>query len=247
MENFPVDKRLALRTATLDDLEDIATVAQQGFPDDPEFDYRFPYRDEYPEDNRKWIVQEYREYLEQPDKYAVIIVTASDNDNKAVALSVWDIYISKAHQGSDLGVPDDPKEPTRRRDANASHFRKFKQQMHEEFDAHFGQYGDDQIHLWLLATHPDFRRRGAGTRLCRWGLEQASQRSLYTTVLASPMGRSLYEELSFVESGSFVVQIDGEAEKLKIWAMTHERAKEPRKPPSLLLRLLELVPFLGHN
>ncbi|KAI1409962.1 acyl-CoA N-acyltransferase [Hypoxylon sp. FL1857] len=244
MGDFPPDKRLALRRATPDDLEDIATVAQEGFPDDPEFDYRFPYRQNFPEDNRKWIVQEYREYLEQPDKYAVIIVTASDNDNKAVALSVWDISISKAHRGSDLGVPDDPEQQIRRRDANASHFRKFKQQMCEEFDSYFGKYGDNQVHLWLLATHPDFRRRGAGTRLCRWGLEWASQQSLYTTVLASPMGRSLYEELSFVECGSFMVQVDGEAEKLEIWAMTYEKDKEPEKPSGLLLRFLELVHFL---
>ncbi|KAI0834246.1 acyl-CoA N-acyltransferase [Hypoxylon sp. FL0890] len=245
MAAFPPDKRLALRTATPDDLEDIATVAQEGFPDDPEFNYRFPYRQKFPEDNRKWIVQEYREYLEQPDKYAVIIITASDNDNKAVALSVWDISISKAHQGSDLGIPDDPKEQPQRRDANASHFRKFKQQMNAEFDSYFGKYGDNQIHLWLLATHPDFRRRGAGTRLCRWGLERASRQSLYTTVLASPMGRSLYAELSFVDCGSFMVQVDGETEKLEIWAMTHEKDKEPETPPGLLFRLLELVPFLG--
>ncbi|KAI1135827.1 acyl-CoA N-acyltransferase [Hypoxylon sp. FL0543] len=245
MGEFPPDKRLALRAATPDDLEDIATVAQEGFPDDPEFDYRFPYRQEFPEDNRKWIVQEYREYLEQPDKYAVIIVTASDNDNKAVALSVWDISISKPHQGSDLGVPDDPNQQARRRDVNASHFRKFKQQMCEEFDAYFGKYGDDQIHLWLLATRPGFRRRGAGTRLCRWGLERASERSLYTTVLASPMGRNLYEELSFIDCGSFMIQVDGEAEKLEIWAMTHDKDKQPEKRFGLLLRLLELVPFLG--
>ena len=88
-DDFPPDERFTLRGATLEDIEDIATVAQQGFPDDPEFDYRFPKRNEFPEDNRKWIVQEYREYLEQPNKYAVVIITASDNDDRAVALSVW--------------------------------------------------------------------------------------------------------------------------------------------------------------
>ncbi len=82
MSDYPPDTRLPLRPATLD------TVAQQGFPDDPEFDYRFPFRHEFPEDNRKWIRKEYQEYLEQPEKYAVVIVTASDNSDKAVALSV---------------------------------------------------------------------------------------------------------------------------------------------------------------
>ncbi|KAI2602325.1 acyl-CoA N-acyltransferase [Hypoxylon sp. NC1633] len=240
MGDHPTDPRLTLRTATLDDLEDIATVALEGFPDDPEFDYRFPYRFERPDDNRRWIVQEYREYLEQPDKYAVIVVTASDNDDKAVALSVWDISVSKSHQGSDLGVPDDLQEEPRRRDVNALHFREFKRRMNDAFDFYFGQYGDGQIHLWLLATLPDFRRRGAGTRLCRWGLEQASQRLLHATVLASPMGKRLYEELSFATCGSFIVQAGGETEKLEIWAMSYPKTEGRRSIWSWASRLLGL-------
>ncbi|KAI0384708.1 acyl-CoA N-acyltransferase [Hypomontagnella monticulosa] len=219
MEGFPPDRRLTLRVATSCDLEDIATVAQEGFPDDPEFDYRFPHRLEYPEDNRKWILQEYKEYLEQPNKYAVMIITASDNDDKAIALSVWDMSLATAHQGSDLGVPDDPEEEPRRKDVNAMHFREFKCQMNKALGTYFGGYGEDQIHLWLLATRPAFRHRGAGTRLCRWGLERASQSSRYTTVLASPMGRALYKELRFTRCGLFTIRVDGEAESLEICAM----------------------------
>jgi len=96
---FPPDKRLTVRKATLADLDDITTVAQAGFPDDPEFNYRFPLRHEYPEDNRHWVRQEYREYLEQPDKYAVVVITAEDNDNRPVALSVWDLKVLTPHQG----------------------------------------------------------------------------------------------------------------------------------------------------
>ncbi|KAI4859664.1 hypothetical protein F4820DRAFT_155562 [Hypoxylon rubiginosum] len=219
MGNYPPDTRLALRAATLDDLEDIATVAQEGFPDDPEFNYRFPHRHDYPEDNRKWILQEYREYLEQPDKYAVNIVTASDNDDRAIALSVWDLSISRAHQGGDLGVPDNPSGEPRRDDVNATHFRQFKRTMNEYFDTHFGKYGDGQIHLWLLATHPHFRHRGAGTKLCLWGLERASRKAVHTTVLASPMGKRLYGGLGFTNCGSFIIQVDGEEEALELWAM----------------------------
>lgn len=40
MPKYPPDTRLTLRFAGLDDLDDITTVAQHGFPDDPEFDYR---------------------------------------------------------------------------------------------------------------------------------------------------------------------------------------------------------------
>jgi hypothetical protein len=97
--DYPLDKRLTVRKATLADLDAITTVAQEGFPDDPEFDYRFPYRHQYPEDNRRWVREEYREYLEQPEKYAVVVVTAKDNDDKPVALSVWDMKVLARHQG----------------------------------------------------------------------------------------------------------------------------------------------------
>ncbi len=93
------DDGLTLRAASLDDLEDLTTVAQAAWPDDPQFDYRFPYRDEYPQDNRKWVRQEYREYLEQPDKYAVLVVTARDNHDRAVALAVWDISVRTKQKG----------------------------------------------------------------------------------------------------------------------------------------------------
>jgi hypothetical protein len=97
--DYTPDKRLTVRKATLADLDDITTVAQQGFPDGPEFDYRFPYRHKYPDDNRRWVREEYREYLEQPEKHAVVVVTAEDNDDKPVALSVWDVKVLTPHQG----------------------------------------------------------------------------------------------------------------------------------------------------
>lgn len=97
--DYPPDKRLTVREASLADLDDIATVAQDGFPDDPEFNYRFPYRCQYPDDNRHWIREEYREYLEQPNKYAVVVVTAADNNDRPVALSVWDLQVLTPHRG----------------------------------------------------------------------------------------------------------------------------------------------------
>lgn len=96
--------------------------------------------------------------------------------------------------------------------------------MDAAFTKYFAQYGNQQIHLWLLCTHPSFRRRGAGTRLCEWGLDQAKQRAVPATVLASPMGNRLYEEVGFTSDGSFL--IGDEPEKFTYWALTH-RKMEP--------------------
>jgi hypothetical protein len=68
-----VPSELVLRRATKADLDDITRVAQAGFPDDPEFNYRFPYCHKFPEDNWKCTRLEYEGYLDQPRKFAVLI------------------------------------------------------------------------------------------------------------------------------------------------------------------------------
>lgn len=97
MTHSPRVEELRLRVATKLDLDEITRVVQAGFPDDPEFNYRFPYRDRYPEDNWTWVRKEYEEYIEQPSKFAVMVITTpvgSDSGgvaDRVVALAVWDM------------------------------------------------------------------------------------------------------------------------------------------------------------
>lgn len=95
---------IAIRAATKTDLDDITRIAQAAFPDDPEFNYRFPYRNKYPEDNWKWTRLEYEEYLDQPEKYGTLIATApvqSENQvsHRAIALAVWDLSVCTKSKG----------------------------------------------------------------------------------------------------------------------------------------------------
>jgi GNAT superfamily N-acetyltransferase len=94
--------------------------------------------------------------------------------------------------------------------------------MDEGFDCFFSEYGKKQMHLWLLATHPDYRRRGAGTMLCRWGLDKVNARGWVATVLGSPMGTPLYESLGFRLLGNVVTRIDGEDEQLETSCMLYD-------------------------
>lgn len=102
--------------ATIDDLDDLTRIARAGFPDDPEFDYRFPYRKQFPNDNWEWTRQEYKEYLKQPDKYAVLLATLSPSEEEEdhqehelersrpipVALAVWNVAVNTASLGGGL-------------------------------------------------------------------------------------------------------------------------------------------------
>lgn len=116
--------------------------------------------------------------------------------------------------------------------------------MEKNFQIFFGQYGKKQIHLWLLCTHPAFRRRGAATRLCRWGLNYASQHVLQTTVLASPMGKHLYQELGFdLRDSFFVGAADEKDQRLTIWALEYllEKPSRADQQLGLLSRCLQRI------
>lgn len=94
--------------------------------------------------------------------------------------------------------------------------KEFARAVTVAFDRYFGKLGNRQVHLWLLATHPDFRRRGAGTMLCNWGMEKAKEKGHPITVLASPMGKQLYMELGYRFLGSVHCQVDDEEELFEV-------------------------------
>lgn len=89
---------LVLRAATKADLDAITRIIVAGFPDDPGCDYKFPYRHQYPDDFWYWTRLEYEEYLDQPAKFASLVVTApvtqDDGDEVShvpIAVGIWDI------------------------------------------------------------------------------------------------------------------------------------------------------------
>lgn len=51
--------------------------------------------------------------------------------------------------------------------------------------------------LSLIATAPEYRRRGIGTKLVEHGLEIAAKEEVPVTLEASPEGRFLYERVGF--------------------------------------------------
>lgn len=93
------DERLTLRRATMEDLDAVLEVVHGALSEDPKFDYRMPYRDRYPEDHHKWLRLEYQEYLAQPEKYALMMMTASDYDDKPISICIWDYAMNEPHLG----------------------------------------------------------------------------------------------------------------------------------------------------
>lgn len=219
---------IKIRAAEKHDLDAITDIVKAGFPDDPGCDYKYPYRDKYSADFREWTRREYEEYLDQPDKFAVLVaIVAADAAGSAVdqsqadldrpiAYAVWNISVKTERTGGDHGLSE-------RRDANPEHMRAYSQTVSAACTKYLSIYGNQQLSLEWLITHPSFRRRGAGTKLCRWGEEEAAKRGGWTlTVMASPMGKLLYAHLGYRLVGTVTAGMDGEEETVDIDVLSKE-------------------------
>ncbi|KAI7779891.1 hypothetical protein LA080_000214 [Diaporthe eres] len=77
------------------------------------------------------------------------------------------------------------------------------------------KYQSHHLHLRILATHPDFQRRGAASALCRWGIEYAGERKQPVTLFASPMGQKLYTYLGFDYLGTSVRMMESSRPRIE--------------------------------
>lgn len=240
-----------LREATITDLDSITEIALAACSLDPQWHYRFPHRHEFPEDTENYTKIGYRAFFDAPKEtsYVILATLPSLEDptvTKPVAIAVWETNLK-----SEVGIPTrssqkcqynyflirdknlrivvnvplvviNPPNTERRRDAHPRRMEAFTDAMEVAHRRYFSDiYGADHIHLKILATHPDYRRRGAGTKLCNWGIDLAEKNRAYISVFASPMGEKLYARLGFKELAVVVVQVKGEEEKVSISAMLY--------------------------
>ena len=82
--------------------------------------------------------------------------------------------------------------------------------------------------LELLVTDRAFRRRGAATRLVRWGTSQADQEGLSCGVEASEMGAPLYKALGFQKLATWVVKVPGDNDSLPYDVMRRNPSWQPQ-------------------
>lgn len=85
-----------LRVATVADLDAITEVALAAFPFDPQWNYRFPHRHEFPEDTQSYTKIGYRAFFDTPKgaTYVIVATAPSLEDpaiKKLVAMAVWEV------------------------------------------------------------------------------------------------------------------------------------------------------------
>lgn len=222
-----------IRIGLPSDVDAITNVIIKTMPLDPQWDYRFPLRKEFPEDHYKYTRMLFEYFLDPLfDDWTVMVIEdvdpAGSEKLKIASISVWDVsYLNKRKDGPQY-VPQDPNREvdkrggSTRRDANQQHFNAFHNGQAKAYKKYFGDIGPEQLHLQILATLPDFQRRGHATTLCRWGMDVIRRESLKNiSVMASPMGYHLYTRLGFDHLATVIIQVLGEDEKLTLQAMKY--------------------------
>ncbi|KAI7785416.1 gnat family [Diaporthe eres] len=188
------------RNATIDDLDDITTVAIEAFKPSPLFNYIRQFADEVGEEYT-WTCQ--REgylalFQQHAAEYRFQVITVPEptslTGEKVVSVSVWDVSRTQHHRDDELSLISlspllgHSTSQTTHSSANYGHASGFNCSAHLDMNltriAHYQQYMEDaehkylaepfgaQLYLGLLATHPSWDGNGFAARHLRWGKAQ---------------------------------------------------------------------------
>jgi GNAT superfamily N-acetyltransferase len=60
-----------------------------------------------------------------------------------------------------------------------------------------GRQGSQEVDLFIIFTHPDYRRKGIGQQFMNWGKKKADEMNVDLYLDSTPYGRPLYEANGF--------------------------------------------------
>lgn len=94
-----------------EDLDGVTDVIIKAMPDDPQWDYRFPKRREFPDDHKKYTKMLMQHFLDPKlDDWAVMVVEdrqKPDQDARIVSFGVFDVsYKNKRKMGTGYQTQD---------------------------------------------------------------------------------------------------------------------------------------------
>lgn len=155
------------------------------------------------------------------DPTARIIKAFDPATGQIVAVGHWHFYLSPstdAHVFPPFRYPSDGN-PTL-----GAHFFGSLLRIQEEH-----MCGQAYIFMRLLVVLPSYQGKGIGTRLLRWGLEQADQLGVKVWIDASPAGLGLYKKLGWEEVSRLEIPLKEWGGKEGETDLTVCLVREPRK------------------
>jgi ribosomal protein S18 acetylase RimI-like enzyme len=225
--------KFTVRLAEDSDIDAITDVLIKALPDDEQWAYRYTNWEEFPEQHLKNMTDRVKEWLS--DAAYTVIVAADPESRKVIALSIWSVPTkdTEPHKKcsstclrtvqitllTPLSLVKIPNMKAYHPKVNAARMLAYHKSCDRARAKFFDEYGVHQFRLAKLATHPDYRENGVGTKLVNWGQNEAEKYACPVTVLASLMGRSLYKRLGFSEMGIEKAEVKDEEESIKIYVL----------------------------
>ncbi|KAL2005066.1 hypothetical protein VTN00DRAFT_2916 [Thermoascus crustaceus] len=172
---------LKLEPATVEDIPDITNVWYAAFST-PAMLALFP---DTPAVRRWWEDANENDLLNNPFRvYLKVVDTAADN--RLVAYGKWV-----------LSMPDEDgsRFPAWPADCDAKKNDDFFGALARERERLLG--GTKNYYLDMLAVHPDYQGKGAGSLIVKWGCDRGDQDGVALYIDATPAGARLYEKFGF--------------------------------------------------
>lgn len=148
--------------------------------------------------------QEYLEDLDDNDFFNVIAVPTEDEKSdqsgeRVVSLAFWSLV---KHEDLDAlqityKLRAIKANCSERPDINMTRALDLEQQFERVALPYIANLTEPQLYLGLLATHPDFDGCGYGAAQVEIGLKRAAHASMPVTLISTPAGYPLYDELGF--------------------------------------------------
>ncbi|RII16849.1 hypothetical protein CUC08_Gglean003295 [Alternaria sp. MG1] len=239
-----------VRQAELRDLPRVTTVGLASLPDDPAFVWLYRYRHQYPDDNYFFWLQVFKTYLYTPNITFLVAEEVASLDKKSedrgeavatiFAFAIWERNEKKTATQALTSLYNNCSLETihrcvtklenwairqefPRRDADVNRLGAFEKGMNYTHSKYWEKTYPQNFYLSLLATHPDYRRRGAGTALTQWGIDQAMTAGFDVGLEASPMGFPLYQHLGFIHLEDHVLKADNDSTSVVLRIMVYEK------------------------
>ncbi|KAI1120429.1 acyl-CoA N-acyltransferase [Nemania abortiva] len=148
-------------------------------------------------------------HAEDPSSYWQKVVDTETGNIAGAAL--WNIHtenpFAQEHHMEATWFPDDGS-------------RRFSEQVAEMHSAPRALLGQrPHVYLFIIYTHPAYRRRGVGQKFMSWGMKKADEMGVEMFLDSTPVGRPLYEANGFVmvKENIIIPQTDTPDEAWKEW------------------------------
>ncbi|KAF4833985.1 hypothetical protein CGCTS75_v003583 [Colletotrichum tropicale] len=242
---------MTVRTATQADLATIQSIITKALPVDYQWKYCFPARSSVKHDPGMFVQRALEQTLAPGNTDWLVCVTEDPGSRKLVGVAVWswtDARIQEhvddnASQGLTVagealrgagGIAADGG-PTGTNTGNAENHRivALSNAVAACRERQLTRFGE-QLHLHVVAIHPEYQRLGYAKLLCQHGMHLAKEKGLAVSAVTSSSGYIFFSGLGFADCGHVVVQVPGEKEEIGLKAMVLAAPQQEKRRGSFL-------------